>query len=200
MTDEYKTISSKAEGFFKDKSSKFYAFAYPVKNDEEISFFREKLRKEYHDARHHVYAYRLGAEKKIFRASDDGEPSNSSGPPILGQIKSHDLTDILIVVVRYFGGTKLGIPGLINAYKSAADEAIKNSDIITKTVNKTITVKFEYPQMNNVMRVVKEEKVKLKDQKFELSCEITIEIRLSCAEKVLNRFKKNHEIKVIEDF
>lgn len=196
MTDEFKTIKAKSEGFFKERSSKFYAFAYPVKNEDEINSRREKLRKEYYDARHHVYAYRLGADKKIFRASDDGEPSNSSGPPILGQIKSYDLTDILIVVIRYFGGTKLGIPGLINAYKTAADNAIKNAETVTKTVNKTVSIKFEYPQMNNVMRVIKEENLKLVEQKLELSCEIIVEVRLSHYERVFNRFKKNHEIEV----
>ena len=134
VVSKYKTIKSKSEGSYKDKGSKFYAFAYPVTTEDEIKEIQAKLRKEYYDARHHVFAWRLDADKKRFRASDDGEPSNSSGPPILGQIQSYDLTNILIVVIRYFGGTKLGIPGLINAYKTSAKEAIENTEIIEKEV------------------------------------------------------------------
>ena len=128
--DIYKTISKIAKGFYKDRGSKFFAYAFPVKTDVEIQERRNEIRKKHHDARHHVYAYRIGAEKDVFYSSDDGEPANSSGPPILGQIRSAGLTNILIIVVRYFGGTKLGIPGLINAYKSAAFEAIQNSQCL----------------------------------------------------------------------
>ncbi len=195
-SDEYNTIKDISEGFFKEKGSKFFAFAYHVTSEEQINEFRQALRKKHHDARHHVFAYRLGAEKNIFRSSDDGEPANSSGPPILGQIKSHDLTDILIVVIRYFGGTKLGIPGLINAYKTAANDAITNSKVITKIQKKAINIKFEYPQMNNVMRIIKEESLAIVNQKLELSCEITVDVRISEYDKVLERFRLFHELKI----
>ncbi len=194
--DEYKTISSSAEGFFKDRNSKFYAFAFPVSDEIQIDKKRKILRKKYHDARHHVFAYRLGADMKIFRASDDGEPSNSSGPPVLGVIRSEGLSNILIVVIRYFGGTKLGIPGLINAYKTVAENTIKNADIITKTVNKTVIIRFEYPQMNYVMRIIKEEKLEKINRKFEMSCEIKLEIRESQVNRIIKRLEKNHKISV----
>ncbi|MCF6365704.1 MAG: IMPACT family protein [Bacteroidales bacterium] len=195
-SDQYKTIKSKSEGFFKDRSSKFYALAFPVKTDEEIRIIRESVRKEYHDARHHVYAYRLGSDMKIFRASDDGEPSNSSGPPVLGKIKSYELTDILIIVVRYFGGTKLGIPGLINAYGSAAEDAINNAKIIIKTITKELTVKFEYPQMNDVMRIIKDNNLNIKEQDFQLSCKIVLEIPENDFVRVYNSFKNNHKLDI----
>jgi uncharacterized YigZ family protein len=173
-SDQYKTVKTVSEGFFKDKSSKFYAFAFPVKNEEEINEFREQIKKTYYDARHHVYAFRLGADMNTFRASDDGEPSNSSGSPILGKIRSYDLSDILIIVVRYFGGTKLGIPGLINAYGSAAEEAIKNAQIIIKTVTKLLRVNFEYPQMNDVMKIIKDFDLNIIKQDFQISCLIEL--------------------------
>ena len=195
--DQYKTINKQSEGFFKDRSSKFYSFAFPVKTEDDIVEFRAKIRKEYYDARHHVYAYRLGADLKTFRASDDGEPSNSSGPPILGKIRSYKLTDILIIVVRYFGGTKLGISGLINAYGTAAEEAIKNANIIIKTITKQLTIKFEYPQMNDVMRIIKDNDLKIAKQNFQISCEIVLDIPLSSFERYLETFKKNHKLEVV---
>lgn len=196
QNDEYQTIKSQSEGFFKDKGSKFFSYAFPVNSEIEINEIRAELRKKHYDARHHVYAFRLGADKDIFRSSDDGEPANSSGPPILGQIKSHDLTDILIVVVRYFGGTKLGIPGLINAYRTAADDAVLNSEIIIKLKKRTLKIKFSYPQMNNVMRIIKEEDLVILNQKFELDCEILIEVREAQYEKVLDRLKSFHELEI----
>ncbi len=195
-SDQYKTIKSKSEGFFKDRGSKFYAFAFPVKNENEINEKRNILKKEYHDARHHVYAFRLGADMKTFRASDDGEPSNSSGQPVLGKIKSYELTDILIVVVRYFGGTKLGIPGLINAYGTAAEEAIKNAEIITKTVFREINIRFEYPQMNDVMRIIKDNNLKIIKQDLQLSCLITVGVPASDFEKIKNILTQNHRLKL----
>jgi len=195
-SDQYKTIKSKSEGFFKDRGSKFYAFAFPVKTEDDIQTFRASIRKEYYDARHHVYAYRLGADMKNFRASDDGEPSNSSGPPILGKIKSYELTDILIIVVRYFGGTKLGIPGLINAYGTAAEDAIKNAEIITKTVFEEINISFEYPQMNDVMRIIKENGLKIIKQDLQLSCLITLGVPKSDFEKIKKILSQNHKLKV----
>jgi uncharacterized YigZ family protein len=194
--DQYNSILETSEGFFKDKGSKFFAFAFHVTNEEEINLRREELKKKYYDARHHVYAFMLGADKQTFRSSDDGEPSNSSGPPILGQIRSHDLSDILIVVIRYFGGTKLGIPGLINAYRTAADDAIKNAKVVIKTVKQKIILKFEYSQMNNVMRFIKEENLDIFSQNMQISCEIIIEVRKSETEKVLEKLKNFHEIKV----
>ncbi len=195
-TDRYKTIKSKSEGFFKDRGSKFYAFAFSVKSEDEIKIMRESVRKKYHDARHHVYAYRLGEDMKIFRASDDGEPSNSSGPPVLGKIKSYELTDILIIVVRYFGGTKLGIPGLINAYGTAAEDAIKNADIITKTIYKNIEVLFEYSQMNDVMRIIKEYNLKIIEQDMQLSCKIIVGAAKNDFEKVKSKFEEYHKLKL----
>lgn len=195
-SDQYKTIKQESEGFFKDRSSKFYSFTFPVKTEDDIVECRAKIRKKYYDARHHVYAYRLGADFKTFRASDDGEPSNSSGPPILGKIRSYELTDILIIVVRYFGGTKLGIPGLINAYGTAAEEAIKNAKILTKTITKKLTIKFEYPQMNDVMRIIKDNDLKISKQDFQISCEIVLDIPKSSFDRYYETFKKNHKLKV----
>ncbi len=175
--DVYQTIAEPAEGFYKDKGSKFYAFAYPVYSEDEIKEIQKQLRKKYHDARHHCYAFRLCADKKTYRSSDDGEPSNSSGPPILGQIQSKELSNILIVVVRYFGGTKLGIPGLIKAYRTAALDAINNGKIVSKTENITFKIDFDYATMNSVMRIIKEQNLYLINQKSELTCEITLSVR-----------------------
>lgn len=197
-TDQYKTIKSKSEGFFKDKGSKFYAIAFPVKSEDEINYFREQIKKKYHDARHHVYAYRLGTDMKIFRASDDGEPSNSSGPPVLGKIRSYKLTDILIIVVRYFGGTKLGIPGLINAYGTAAEDAVNNAETVIKTIFKEIEIQFEYPQMNSVMRIIKENNLKIIEQNMQLSCKIKIGIPLGKFEQVSKKISENHKLKIKE--
>ncbi|MEA2042883.1 MAG: YigZ family protein [Bacteroidota bacterium] len=180
----YKTINRKSEGYFKDRGSKFYSFAFPVETEEETEKHREKLRKEYHDARHHVYAFRLGIDGKTFRASDDGEPSNSSGPPVLGQIKSDELTNILIVVVRYFGGTKLGIPGLINAYKTAAKEAIKNTKIVTKAIKAKFKFSYDYAFTNSMMSFVHAEDIQILDQNFEASCEMFVAVPLNQAKKI----------------
>ncbi len=188
--DFYKTIDQKSESFFKDKKSKFYAFAYPVETVEEIKEIQKKIRKKYYDARHHVFAYRLGAEKKIFRASDDGEPSNSSGPPILGQIKSFELTNILIIVVRYFGGKKLGIPGLINAYKTAAKEAILNNNIIEKTIDDIVEIKFGYNKMNFVMKIADQKGVKTIEQNFTTDCKIIFSIRKSKTQQISEQLTK----------
>ncbi len=190
MNDTYYTIEKPSEGIFKDRGSKFFAFAFPVTTEEEISEIQKRLRKKYYDARHHCYAFRLKPEGNIWRASDDGEPANSSGPPIFGQIRSHNLTNILIVVVRYFGGTKLGIPGLVNAYKTASENAIHDATIIEKTVNDIVELSFEYPLMNDVMRVIKEENIEQIKQSFELNCMILIRIRKKESEKVIKRFEK----------
>jgi len=187
--DEFKTIDSEAEGFFKDRGSKFFSFVIPVKTDEEVAENRTRLRKKFHDARHHVYAFILGADQKNFRASDDGEPSNSSGPPVLGQIRSAELTDVLVVVIRYFGGTKLGVPGLINAYRSAAEDAISNAEIITKTIESQIEIKFDYPLMSIVMRTAKDLGLRHISQDFQMDCKIVYAVKLSDTERVISEFK-----------
>lgn len=179
MTDSYKTIKKPSKGSFKVKKSKFYAFAYPVYTEDDIKKILAKLRKEYYDARHHCYAYRLGVEKTVFRANDDGEPSYSSGKPILGQIESYDLTNILIVVIRYFGGILLGVGGLATAYRTAAMDALKNAEIITKTVDSIIDIRFEYKDMNSVMKIIKSSHAEIIKQKFDLECYISLSVRLT---------------------
>ncbi len=196
IVDEYLTISKPSEGFFKEKGSKFLAFAYPVSSEEEIKAIQEQLRSDYHDARHHCYAYMLGKDKNVFRANDDGEPSSTAGKPILGQIRSFDLTNILIVVIRYFGGTKLGVSGLINAYKTASEEALKNAKIIKKILHDIYELKFEYPVMSDVMRILKEENIEHIDQNFELSCSITLSLRKADVDKVLSKFDRIEKIKI----
>lgn len=189
--DSYKTIKSQSEGFFKDRQSKFYSFAFPVTNEEEIKEIQKKLRKKYHDARHHVYAFVLGEKSETFRYSDDGEPSNSSGPPIYNTLKSFELTNILIVVVRYFGGKKLGIPGLINAYKSAAQDAINNAQIIEKTSNVTLELNFSYSLMNKVMYIFDKIGVNIIEQNFTTDCNIIASIRKGKKDELIKQLKKN---------
>ncbi|MGC9374282.1 MAG: YigZ family protein [Bacteroidales bacterium] len=194
--DEYLTISKPSEGLFKDRGSKFLAFAYPVSSEEEIKTIQEQLRNQYHDARHHCYAYMLGPEKKVYRANDDGEPSGTAGKPILGQIRSFHLTNILIVVIRYFGGTKLGVGGLIHAYKTAAEEALNHAKIIKKTLHDIYELKFDYPQMNEIMRIMKEENIEQIDQNFELTCSITLALRKAEVKKVLSKFDRVEKLKI----
>jgi uncharacterized YigZ family protein len=183
----YTTIQGSSEGVFKEKGSKFLAFAYPVKNEEEVKFHLHSLRKEYFDATHHCYAYVLGRDKKIFRAVDDGEPSHSAGTPILNQIKSHQLTNILVAVVRYFGGTKLGVGGLVQAYKSATEEALKNVIIIETEITSTLQLHFEYEIQPDVMKLVKEFDLKVLQQNYSLHCELEVECRLRVENNVLDR-------------
>jgi len=194
--DEYLTISEPSEGFFKDRGSKFLAFAYPVSTEEEIKAIQEQLRSDYHDARHHCFAYMLGKDKNIFRANDDGEPSSTAGKPILGQINSFELTNILIIVIRYFGGTKLGVSGLINAYKTAAEEALKNAKIIKRTLHDIYELRFEYPVMNDVMKIMKEQQIEHIDQNFELSCSITLSLRKADIDRVLSKFDRIKDLKI----
>jgi len=195
--DTYLTISKPCEGLFKDKGSKFIAYAFPVSSEDEIKKHLADLRKEHHSARHHCYAYRLGSDKLIYRANDDGEPSSTGGKPILGQILSKDLTDILIVVVRYFGGTLLGVSGLINAYKQAAADVLINSTIIEKIVKEFFEIKFDYLQMNDVMKIIKEENLEIKSQDFELSCTLVFSVRKNNSLKVLEMFEKILKIKIL---
>ncbi len=174
----------------RERSSKFLSYIYPVVNEEQIREALEALRKRYFDATHHCYAWRLGPEGEQYRANDDGEPSGTAGKPILGQLLSHELTDCLIVVVRYFGGTKLGVPGLIAAYKESAQQAIEAAEIIEKTVDRTITVHFPYLEMNSIMRVIKEEQPKVVGQEFDNLCTMHLTIRESRAEQLIEKLKK----------
>lgn len=194
--DTYKTITKASTGLYKEKGSKFIAIACTVQSEEDVKEKLEELKKEYHNARHHCYAYQLGFDKSAYRINDDGEPSGTAGKPIFGQINSFELTNILIVVVRYFGGTKLGVSGLIRAYKTAAKDALENSKIITKTVNEIYELKFEYPLMNDIMRILKEENLEQFDQNFELSCSLKFSVRKRDAERVKEKFKQMHGIQV----
>jgi uncharacterized YigZ family protein len=186
--DSYYTISQLSKGIFKDKGSKFLSFAYPVKKEDEIKELMTEIKKDFFDARHHCYAYRLGAEKLIYRVNDDGEPSGTAGRPILGQIVSKDLTNILIVVVRYFGGTLLGTSGLINAYKIAAAEAILNATVVEKFVYASYRITFDYQLMNQVMKIVKDYDLLVSDQGYDLTCYLVVKVRLSKNEQVSLKF------------
>ena len=190
MTDEYKTLKTEGEGYYTDKRSKFLAFAHHVSTVEEIKEILARYRKKYFDARHVCYAYMLGPERLEFRANDDGEPSSTAGKPILGQINSNDLTDILIVVVRYYGGVNLGTSGLIVAYREAAADAIAHSEIETRQVEEIITYNFPYPMMNDVMRIVKDMQPRIVSQTYDNTCEIRLSIRKSEAEQLRNRLQK----------
>ena len=189
-TDEFKTISNVGEGTYSEKRSKFLAFSHHVETEEQVKDIVAQYRKKYYDARHVCYAYMLGAERQVFRANDDGERSSTAGKPILGQINSNELTDILIVVVRYYGGVNLGTGGLIVAYKTAAAEAIAASEIEIRQVEELVTYNFPYVMMNDVMRVVKEMKPRIVNQVYDNTCEITLSIRKSEAEQLKNRLDK----------
>ena len=191
MTDEYKTIESRVgEGYYTEKRSKFLAFAHHVETVEEVKDILAVYRKKYYDARHVCYAYMLGAERTDFRANDDGEPSSTAGKPILGQINSNELTNTLIVVVRYYGGVNLGTSGLIVAYREAAADAIAHSEIVSKQVEEIITYTFSYPMMNDVMRIVKEMSPRIVSQTYDNTCEIRLAIRKSEAEQLRSRLNK----------
>ncbi len=196
MEDTYKTISKTSEGLFKDKGSKFISYAFPVESEDEIRNIVLTIKKEHHSARHHCYAWRLGHEKLVFRANDDGEPSSTAGKPILGQVQSYDLTNILIVVVRYFGGTLLGVSGLINAYRNAAQDAILQAEIIEKLVEKQLLIEFDYGVMNEVMKIFKDEKLPQNEPKFDLRCQIKTQIRLSELNRIEDGLKKIEGLKV----
>ena len=191
MNDEYKTITEQiGEGSYSEKRSRFLAFAHHVESVEQVKELLAQYRKRYYDARHVCYAYMLGAERKEFRANDDGEPSSTAGKPILGQINSNELTDVLIVVVRYYGGVNLGTSGLIVAYREAAADALRNAEIVTRQVEELVTYQFAYPLMNDVMRIVKEMAPRIVSQTFDNTCEITLSIRLSEAERLRQKLEK----------
>ena len=188
--DTYKTITGVVDSCYTEKRSRFIAYAVPVRTVEEVKEQVDKFRKQYYDARHVCWAYMLGPDRSTFRANDDGEPSGTAGKPILGQINSLELTDILVVVIRYFGGIKLGTGGLIVAYRAAAAEALSLAEIEERTVDEEITVQFEYPFMNGIMRIIKEDNPEVLSQSFDMNCEMTLLIRKSEADKLRNRLLK----------
>jgi uncharacterized YigZ family protein len=188
--DSYLTVEGNAEAIFKEKSSKFLCYAFHVESEEEITAHLERLRKQYYDATHHCYAWRLGPFGERFRANDDGEPSSTAGKPILGQLLSREITNCLIVVVRYFGGTKLGVPGLIAAYKESAAAVLDVATIVERTVDTRIKIDFSYVVMNDVMRIIKEEQPTIEEQVFDNLCSMTLSVRNSKADIVLGRLKK----------
>lgn len=198
MQDTFFTISTISEGLYKEKGSKFLAFAIPVSCVEEVKEILAEKKKEFHDARHVCFAYILGNDGSETRANDDGEPSGTAGRPILGILQSNNLTNTLIIVVRYFGGTKLGTSGLINAYKEASADAVANNTIIEKTIDETITVRFEYPFLNDVMRIVKEEAPTIIEQHFDTDCFLTLSIQKRDFPILLSRLEKVESISIVE--
>lgn len=197
--DTYKTIAAASEEvLYKEKNSKFFGYAFPVTTEEEIKEILERLRKEHFSARHWCYAYQIGTEKIQYRANDDGEPNNSAGMPIFGQIQSFEVTNVLVVVVRYFGGVKLGVGGLISAYKIAAQMALENSEIVERTIDKHFIISFGYANMNKVMRIIKEKNLQIVSQKMEMDCEIEISIRKKNVQNLLDTFENLYEIKLTE--
>ncbi|QXP58216.1 IMPACT family protein [Olleya sp. HaHaR_3_96] len=195
--DAYKTITTPSEEvLFKDKNSKFFGYAFPVTSEDQVKQHLDDLKKQHHQARHWCYAYQIGTETIAYRANDDGEPNNSAGMPIYGQIQSFEVTNILIVVVRYFGGVKLGVGGLINAYKTAAQLALDTSKIVIRTINIPYLISFDYKNMNKVMRVIKEKNLKVINQKLELDCQITISVRKKDANTIFEIFESIYEVNI----
>ena len=194
--DTYNTITKLSQGFFKDKGSKFYAFAYPVENEDQAKQYINEIKKQYYDARHHCYVYAIGFERGTTRMNDDGEPSGSAGKPIFGQILSYDLTNVLLVVTRYFGGVKLGIRGLINAYKYAAADALEKSHIITRHLKDVYELHYDYPMMNRVMYLMKEENLEQLETRFEADCRLTFAVRKKDSQRVYARFNQLHPLKI----
>ena len=188
-TDTFRTIFSPSEGIFKDRGSKFLSFAFPVKSENAIKNILKDFRKKYHDARHCCYAYRLGENGDIYRINDDGEPSGTAGRPIYGQLLSKELTNVLIIVVRYFGGTLLGTSGLINAYRSATEDCLNNTQIIEETVKSTIKLEFPYDQMSPVMKIIKEQNIVVDNQQFDMICHLEISVPRSVMQQSLEKFK-----------
>jgi uncharacterized YigZ family protein len=197
MNNRYLTIAKPSQGLFKDKGSKFLAFADPVSNEAGIRERIEQLRKEFHDARHHCYAWRLGADMEHYRVNDDGEPSGTAGKPILGQLQSRELTHILVVVVRYFGGTKLGVSGLIQAYRKAAADALEQAVIVEVKVRRKLRVEFPYPSMNGVMKIIKDHGLAIRKQAFDMDCSLELEIWIRDLDLVAAKLKKIEGAKII---
>lgn len=190
FNDTYKTITKPAEGVFRDRGSKFIGYAYPIRSEEEVKGIIQQLKSEHPKARHHCWALRLSPDRNVFRINDDGEPSSTAGRPILNTLLSQDLTNVLLVVVRYFGGTLLGVPGLINAYKTAAQEALTTAEVIEKTVNDQYQLRFDYLQLNAVMKVIKEEEIAVLSQHMDNNCEMIIEIRQGTVNRLLAILEK----------
>ena len=194
----YRTLKSPIQAEIKDKGSRFLAFAYPVQTAEQVKKHVDDLRQEHHKARHWCYAYRLGVDGNQFRANDDGEPSGSAGRPILGQIDSFELTDVLVVVVRYFGGTLLGVPGLIHAYKTSTQMALENAQIIEKNIEKTVRIRCEYPYLNEAIRIAKNHQAEIIEQDLQLDCRLTVRIPLANAEACLAAWAQTQQIELLE--
>ncbi|MHA7945031.1 IMPACT family protein [Formosa sp. 3Alg 14/1] len=199
VQDTYKTILKPSiETLFKEKNSKFFGYAFPVKTEDDVKEHLEAIKKQHHAARHWCYAYQIGTETIAYRANDDGEPNNSAGMPIYGQIQSFDVTNVLIIVVRYFGGVKLGVGGLISAYRTSAQLSLEASKIVERTINIEYLIVFDYKNMNKVMRTIKEKNLNVVDQKLELHCELTISVRKKDAETVFNSFSILYEVEIKE--
>lgn len=197
--DTYKTIEvANGDALFKEKGSKFIGYVFPIENEEEVKLHMEELKKKHHAARHWCYAWQLGVDEKSYRVNDDGEPNNSAGNPIYGQILSKDLTNVLVVVVRYFGGTKLGVGGLINAYKTTAKLILEEAEIVNKTVNVTFQLTFEYQDMDKVMRIVKDNNLEILDQKMNLNCLFLIAVRKNNSAKIAQLFNDLRCLKIQE--
>lgn len=194
--DTYKTIATVSEGIYKEKGSKFLAFAVPVENEAEVKEKVAFYKKQYHDARHHCYAYILGYNKDAYRQNDDGEPSGTAGRPIHGQLLSKDVTNVLLVVVRYFGGIKLGVSGLITAYKTAAKDALENAQIIEKIVQEPYTISFDYQYLNSVMQILKDESVQILSQGYENNCVVNFKVRKRDADRFITMLKKIEGLQV----
>jgi uncharacterized YigZ family protein len=195
--DTYKTLAtSSSETLYKEKGSKFYGYAFPVTSEEEIKENLEQLKKQHYNARHWCYAWQLGDRYDQYRVNDDGEPSNSAGAPIYGQIQAFDLTNVLVVVVRYFGGTKLGVGGLIQAYKTAAKMALESSRIVKRTIDESFIISCDYPEMNTVMRFLKNENLKIEEQKLDMKCTFRILVREKDAERIFQSFKNLHKVEI----
>ena len=190
QTDLYTTLLNPSEGLYKEKGSKFLAYAYPVMEEEQIKQYIQDLKQKYYDARHHCYAWQLGLDENHYRVNDDGEPSGTAGKPIHGQIRSHSITNVLIVVVRYFGGTKLGTSGLINAYKLASADALANATLVERTINDHYRIGFSYAVMNDVMKVIKEEAPEVSSQQFDITCTMELSVRLMASEALVARLEK----------
>lgn len=195
MKDVYKTIEQESEGLYKEKGSKFIAQAFHVETEEDAKAILAEVKKKYHDARHHCYAWRLDPRNEKVKSNDDGEPAGTAGKPILNQIYSFELYDVLLVVTRYFGGTKLGVSGLIHAYKTSAREALENAKIVEKEIRDLYRVEFDYVKMNEVMRVIKEDQLVIKNQTFDNVCKVDLEIRLSTVQKSTNKLNRIRGVK-----
>ncbi len=196
QSDNYTEILSRSEGLYKEKGSKFIAIAFPVHSEEEVKQRLIAIKKEFYDARHHCYAYILNPDKSVSKSNDDGEPSGTAGKPILNQLLSKNVTNACVVVVRYFGGVKLGVSGLITAYKTASKEALDTAILIQHTVNEVFALEFNYPLLNEVMRLIKDENLEIQKQKFEISCHLEIFIRKNDSEKISNKFKNMYGVTV----